>query len=148
MMLSLVPQPWSLQGKCAKHTPTDVDFFPGKKNIKEGRNAKDYCNGDGEYAGDMCPVRDECRAYAVDSVQPFGIWGGMNRQERRAITEQKERRTLPSGVLQQLRLRTGFSQGAAASVVGVTRPALSAWESGGRQYRVEYYDWLCNEVMK
>jgi len=32
-----------------------------------------------------CPVRDSCLAYALDTRQEFGIWGGLNEDERRAI---------------------------------------------------------------
>jgi WhiB family redox-sensing transcriptional regulator len=32
-----------------------------------------------------CPVRRECLEYALRVREPFGIWGGLNESERRAI---------------------------------------------------------------
>lgn len=32
-----------------------------------------------------CPVLDACRDYALASRQPFGVWGGMDEEERRAV---------------------------------------------------------------
>lgn len=29
-----------------------------------------------------CPVREECLAYALETQQPEGVWGGLNPQER------------------------------------------------------------------
>jgi len=33
-----------------------------------------------------CPVRQECLDYALRVREPFGIWGGLNEAERRALT--------------------------------------------------------------
>jgi hypothetical protein len=33
---------------------------------------------------DVCPVRNACRAHAVDSAEPFGVWGGLAADERPA----------------------------------------------------------------
>jgi WhiB family redox-sensing transcriptional regulator len=32
-----------------------------------------------------CPVRAECLAYAIAAGERYGIWGGLNPQERRAV---------------------------------------------------------------
>jgi WhiB family redox-sensing transcriptional regulator len=32
-----------------------------------------------------CPVRDACRDWAVEHNQEFGVWGGLNRDERRVL---------------------------------------------------------------
>jgi WhiB family redox-sensing transcriptional regulator len=42
------------------------------------RIAKRVCAG--------CPVRQECLDYALRVREPFGIWGGLNEVERRALT--------------------------------------------------------------
>lgn len=34
---------------------------------------------------DACPVREECLAYAHDTQQEHGIWGGTTQQERRIV---------------------------------------------------------------
>ena len=33
-----------------------------------------------------CPVQRECLEYALRVREPFGIWGGLNETERRALT--------------------------------------------------------------
>jgi hypothetical protein len=32
-----------------------------------------------------CPVRVECLAYAIDSDEQYGVWGGLTVDERRAL---------------------------------------------------------------
>jgi hypothetical protein len=36
-----------------------------------------------------CPVRPDCLAYALDTGEAFGIWGGANEDERRAMRRQR-----------------------------------------------------------
>lgn len=38
-----------------------------------------------------CPVRDACLAYALDTSQWFGIWGGLTEDERRALLRRQRR---------------------------------------------------------
>lgn len=33
----------------------------------------------------MCPVREQCCAYALYQKEPFGIWGGLTKSEREAV---------------------------------------------------------------
>lgn len=33
----------------------------------------------------LCPVRSECLAYALDTAQDAGIWGGLTEEERRSL---------------------------------------------------------------
>ena len=33
-----------------------------------------------------CPVVSACRAHALASGEPFGIWGGLSAEERRRMT--------------------------------------------------------------
>jgi WhiB family redox-sensing transcriptional regulator len=39
------------------------------------RDAKECCRG--------CDVRPECLAYALETRQKFGVWGGLSERERR-----------------------------------------------------------------
>ncbi|MFJ6940626.1 WhiB family transcriptional regulator [Streptomyces sp. NPDC101132] len=32
-----------------------------------------------------CPVRVECRRHALSSREPYGVWGGLTEEERRAL---------------------------------------------------------------
>jgi len=38
-----------------------------------------------------CPVRVECREYAVRTREAHGIWGGLNELERRHLIRQQQR---------------------------------------------------------
>ncbi|WP_030194664.1 WhiB family transcriptional regulator [Streptomyces sp. NRRL S-87] len=32
-----------------------------------------------------CPVRVECRRHALNSREPYGVWGGLTEEDRRAL---------------------------------------------------------------
>jgi hypothetical protein len=70
-----------------RHEPTPVDadpacrddpslFFPGRNNAR-AEQAKETCQT-------RCKWLDPCLAYAL-TVDAYGIWGGMDRRERRDI---------------------------------------------------------------
>ena len=44
-----------------------------------------------------CPVIAECLAYALEQREDFGIWGGKDERERRAIRKAAARRARPGG---------------------------------------------------
>ena len=71
--------PWEDNARCLQHDP---DLFFASRARAE-RRAKSICSG--------CPVKVECLAYALESRVEFGIWGGLNWNERRAML-----RRLPS----------------------------------------------------
>ena len=48
----------------------------GAKKAREAQ-AKLICRG--------CPVLDECREYALETVEEHGVWGGLNERERRRL---------------------------------------------------------------
>jgi WhiB family redox-sensing transcriptional regulator len=61
-------------------------FFPiGKagRAIEEIRRAKTVCAS--------CPVRQPCLAFALDTHQGYGIWGGYDEDERRLLFRQREK---------------------------------------------------------
>jgi WhiB family redox-sensing transcriptional regulator len=63
-------------------------FFPiGKtgRAIAEIQRAKAVCAA--------CPVRAECLAFALDTHQDHGIWGGCDDDERRALWRRRRRVT-------------------------------------------------------
>lgn len=47
----------------------------------------------------VCPVRDECLTWALETDQDFGIWGGKTEGERRQIRKKQH------SVLQQVQER-------------------------------------------
>jgi len=55
-------------------------FFPiGKTGLAIGEieRAKAVCAS--------CPVRERCLTFALDTRQDFGIWGGLDEEERRLL---------------------------------------------------------------
>lgn len=76
---------WRTQAACRTLDP-DVfftsDSFENKQE-KEERElaAKAVC--------DRCDVRSECLDYALRAGERYGIWGGMNPAERRALVRRQ-----------------------------------------------------------
>lgn len=69
---------WSNRAACLRAEP-EV-FFPvgsGGVALDEITAAKAICAS--------CAVLAECREYALSSRQPFGVWGGLDEEQRRAI---------------------------------------------------------------
>ena len=71
-------------GACRSANP-DLFFGPDAEFVTARREreakAKAICAD--------CPVRLECLAYALETSQAFGIWGGANEDERRAMRRQR-----------------------------------------------------------
>ena len=64
---------WQERALCAQTDPEA--FFPEKGGST--REAKKIC--------EVCPVRAECLAYALEHDERFGIWGGLSERERRRL---------------------------------------------------------------
>ena len=64
---------WMRDGLCAQ---TDQDAFHPEKGAST-RPAKSVCA--------VCPVREQCLSYALETNQQFGVWGGHSAKERRAL---------------------------------------------------------------
>lgn len=67
---------WRFRGACLDENP-DL-FFPNGSGTTglQVEEAKLVCR--------RCPVQRECLAYALESGQESGVWGGMSESERRA----------------------------------------------------------------
>ena len=80
--------PPALAGAACKGAGPDLFFGPDAERVTDRQRredrAKAICAG--------CPVRRPCLAYALDSGQAFGIWGGADEDERRAMLRRQERR--------------------------------------------------------
>ena len=61
--------------------PSQEPYFPTAKHLR-------YC--------DPCPVRTECLAYALDTRQDYGIWGGLSSYQRRQLRRPRSRPTCVS----------------------------------------------------
>ncbi len=71
---------WRHAGVCRDEDPEL--FFPPTEEPSVAGNAqvalaKDVC--------ESCPVKDACLAWALDTEQAFGVWGGKSSLERRAL---------------------------------------------------------------
>lgn len=67
---------WQLQGHCNGEDPSL--FFPeGEYRYKTTRLAKAICKG--------CPVITQCRTWALDRQELYGVWGGLSESERQAM---------------------------------------------------------------
>jgi WhiB family transcriptional regulator, redox-sensing transcriptional regulator len=70
---------WQSRGLCAGEDP-EV-FFPSRGD--PGAAARQICAA--------CLVRHECLGYAT-AADEFGIWGGLDQQERRNLKRREKRR--------------------------------------------------------
>lgn len=64
---------WMSDGLCAQTDPEA--FYPDEHGSVEA--AKAVCAA--------CPVLAQCGAYALETKQRFGVWGGMSAYERQKI---------------------------------------------------------------
>lgn len=70
---------WQLQARC--RGLDDLFFHPhGEREPTRGHReaaAKEVCG--------HCPVRRECLSHAVDTGEPYGVWGGLSEGERQDL---------------------------------------------------------------
>ncbi|MEV5629145.1 WhiB family transcriptional regulator [Micromonospora tulbaghiae] len=74
--LGAVPD-WHEDGLCRQ---VDADlFFPEKG--QSAAPAKQICRA--------CPVRAECRTWALDRNEQHGVWGGLSEKDRRELRRER-----------------------------------------------------------
>jgi WhiB family redox-sensing transcriptional regulator len=73
---------WMKEGACRTLNigPT-IFFLEMGKQSKVANTAKRVCS--------RCPVREECREYAIDNHIDHGIWGGMTERERTLLRRRR-----------------------------------------------------------
>lgn len=71
--LSAVDQEWRNSALCAQ---TDPEIFYPEKG-SDARDAKKVCL--------QCTVRTECLAFALDSRERYGVYGGLTERQRRPL---------------------------------------------------------------
>ena len=72
------PRGWRVEAAC-RELPTEL-FFPighGPRAQAQAGLAKEVCGG--------CAVRDECLCYALGANARYGIFGGLDEEERRDV---------------------------------------------------------------
>jgi WhiB family transcriptional regulator, redox-sensing transcriptional regulator len=68
---------WQRRGSCRGRDSAQFFHPDGERGASRGRRetaAKALCVG--------CPVRAECAAHALNTHEPYGIWGGFTESER------------------------------------------------------------------
>ena len=65
--------PWTRWALCAQ---TDPDMF-FSDSTSQTEQAKTICS--------QCPVRFECLCSSLEAREEFGVWGGLDRDERRRL---------------------------------------------------------------
>ena len=75
---------WRESAAC-RFLETDLFFPIGKTGlaVAEIQRAKAVCAS--------CPVRQPCLAFALDTHQGYGIWGGYDEDERRVLLRQRRK---------------------------------------------------------
>lgn len=81
---------WQSQAACRGEDldtfyPSPSDRGPGSKETREKR-AKGFCAG--------CAVREECLEDALARNDKWGIWGGLNEDQRAAERRRRQRQAL------------------------------------------------------
>ncbi|MEU6342169.1 WhiB family transcriptional regulator [Streptomyces sp. NPDC046977] len=72
------PTNWQKNGAC-RNEEFDLHFPAGTTGIHfvQAQEAKAVCR--------RCPVMERCAAWALQNREPFGIWGGIDEDERRSM---------------------------------------------------------------
>lgn len=64
-------------------------FFPvgtGAPALRQAEEAKAICH--------TCPVAEQCLEWALETKQQYGVWGGLDENQRRALATRAARRRL------------------------------------------------------
>jgi WhiB family redox-sensing transcriptional regulator len=75
---------WRVDAACRDADPTG--FFP----VGTSGNAIDVANAAKAICA-TCPVAQECLIFAVTTNQEYGVWGGLDEEERREVRRQWRR---------------------------------------------------------
>jgi WhiB family redox-sensing transcriptional regulator len=82
-----VPRPvrqseeWKQFGACRTEPDKDRWFAHTRTEANETDAAKAVCG--------RCPVALQCLRYALAADEPWGIWGGLDRHQRKALTARR-----------------------------------------------------------
>jgi WhiB family redox-sensing transcriptional regulator len=76
-----------LEGAACRSEDPELFFGPSAEFVttRQAREAK------AKAVCARCPARAECLAYALDSREAYGVWAGLNEDERRAMLRQRRR---------------------------------------------------------
>jgi len=106
MTISLnLPGDWRMHGICGEDPEM---WFPGSNDQLGITAAKAACHN--------CPVIAECAKWALDTQQPYGVWGGMSEQDR---AQELKRRQAPPRPRGRRDLKTHCAQGHEYTVANI-----------------------------
>jgi WhiB family redox-sensing transcriptional regulator len=75
---------------------------------------------------DACPVREECRGWAIESGERWGVWGGMSqhelRKKRRRFTSRAKTRTVNASPKNREPAKCGTNSGYRKHLREKTKP--------------------------
>lgn len=69
---------WQREGACRGVDP-DLFFVEAVRGLM-----RDHLEAKAKAICATCPVLVTCREYGIQTQEPYGIWGGLTRQQRRA----------------------------------------------------------------
>ncbi|MGG8407073.1 WhiB family transcriptional regulator [Streptomyces sp. 12297] len=72
---------WQERAAC-RNLGTDRFFHPAGERA-EDRSVRDEA---AKQVCALCPVRTECLRHALRVQEPYGVWGGLTQEERRALS--------------------------------------------------------------
>jgi len=84
-----VSMDWRGEAACSSPTVDTSWWFPERSGRPYLERALRYCN--------VCPVKQECLEYALESKEAHGIWGGLTDAERRVELKRRERQAATVG---------------------------------------------------
>lgn len=70
---------WHERAACREFDP--CLWYPEKETQLQVSEAKRVCAG--------CPVQPECLGYALETREPYGVWGGMTTSERQYMLKMR-----------------------------------------------------------
>jgi WhiB family redox-sensing transcriptional regulator len=115
-MTTVLTQGWQVRGACRTYDDPEV-FFPRSGGEKAARPAKEVCA--------RCPVQPQCRQWALETRQEWGVWGGLSEDERRAqLGWGRNRTVVASGYASRAEQIAAESQ----SLLGLLDTGLSVFE--------------------
>jgi len=75
---------WQLESAC-RGLDSDIFYHPdgerGSARERRVSTAKAICAA--------CPVMAQCRAHALETREPYGVWGGLGEEDREALYAQR-----------------------------------------------------------
>lgn len=75
---------WQVNAAC-RGTDTSNFYHPenerGPSRVKREMRAKAICAG--------CPVIENCLRWALDTREPYGVWGGLSPEDRESLISRR-----------------------------------------------------------